>query len=253
MGLTLAIGFARLAERSHNNFMTLYKNAFYWFIGLLLILLIGFWESYFSILPEAGHVTHHAHGIVMLAWVLLLISQSWLIRNRRNANHRTLGKISFVLAPAIVVTAVLVNFYFIAHAEDPAAPLTQSVYWFGYFLAALFALMYGLAIRHRRQVDLHARYMVATSLVFLMPGLSRAISIYLAPLGIWTPDFFQTAWIPFLIGVWLLFADWRNKSDIRPYATFCGLWTANLALWLLLPTWGWWTTFSVWSATAVSW
>ena len=237
---------------TNNNLMALYKNAFYWFIGLLLILIVGFWESYFSKLPNTGHVTHHAHGIVMLAWVLLLISQSWLIRNRRNANHRTLGKISFVLAPAIVMTAVLVNFYFLANAEDPVAPLTQRIYWFGYFSAALFAVMYGLAIRNRRQVNLHARYMVATALVFLVPGLLRAISNYLAPLGIWTPDFFQTTWIPFFIGVWLLFADWRNQRDIRPYATFCSLWVANFALWLLLPTWGWWATFSAWSATAFS-
>ena len=233
--------------------MTLYKNAFYWFVGLLVILIVGFWESYFSKLPNAGHITHHAHGIVMLSWVSLLIVQSWLIRNRRNANHRAIGKISFVLAPAVVVTALLVNFFFQASAEDPLAPLIQRIYWFGYFSAALFAIMYGLAIRNRRQVQLHARYMVGTALVFVVPGLFRLILNYVEPLGIWTPDFFQTTWVPFLIGVWLLFSDWRNKQDVRPYATLSGLWIANFFQWWLLPSWGWWSTFSAWSATAISW
>lgn len=232
--------------------MTLYRHSFYWFIGLLVILVAGFWESYFSKLPDAGHVTHHAHGIVMLAWVLLLISQSWLIRNRRNATHRLLGKTSFVLAPAVVVTALMVNFHFIAKVEDPVIPEVQSIYWFGYFNAAMFALMYGLAIYHRRQMNLHARYMVGTALVFLVPGLGRAISNYVAPLDIWTPDFYQTTWVPLLIAASLLLLDWRNKRDIRPYAIFCAAWAANLVLWASLPAWGWWTSFSAWSATAFS-
>lgn len=232
--------------------MPLYRNAFYWFIGLLLILILGFWDSYFSQLPEA-HITHHAHGVVMLSWVLLLIVQSWLIRNRRNRHHRTLGKISFVLAPAVVVTAVWVNFYFPANAEDPLDPFILSVYWFGFFSAALFAVLYGLAIRHRRQMHLHARYMVGTALVFVVPGLFRAIYNFFPMLGIPTPSFTQTTFVPLLIGVWLLIADWRNKSDIRPYATFCVLWAANYTLWMALPTWDWWRSFTVWSATAINW
>lgn len=233
--------------------MPIYRNAFYWFIGLLVLLILGFWKSYFSQLPDTGHITHHAHGMVMLAWVVLLIVQSWLIRNRRNARHRLIGKISFVIAPAVVVTAIFVNFFFQANAKDPVAPLTQSIYWLGYASAGTFAIMYGLAIRHRREMHLHARYMVATALVFLVPGLFRAIANYLAPTGIWTPSFYQIVWIPLLIGGWLLFSDWRHQRMLAPYATFCALWAVTVVLWVLLPTWGWWTAFSVWSATAISW
>lgn len=232
--------------------MALYKNAFYWFIGLLLILIVGFWDSYFSKFSEA-HITHHAHAVVMLSWVLLLIIQSWLIRNRRNHHHRTLGKISFVLAPAVVVTALWVNFYFPANAEDPLDSFILSVYWFGYFTAALFAIMYGLAIHHRRQMQLHARYMVGTALVFLVPGFARAIRTYFPLFGVGTPSFFQTTWAPLLIAAWLLFSDWRQQRDIRPYAMFCVLWIVNFALWLMVPTWDWWRSFTVWSATAFSW
>jgi hypothetical protein len=57
--------------------MPIYRNAFYWFIGLLVILILGFWQSYFSQLPDAGHITHHAHGVVMLTWVLLPTWSWW--------------------------------------------------------------------------------------------------------------------------------------------------------------------------------
>lgn len=63
--------------------MSLFKNAFYWFILLALILIAGFWNSYFSRLGEVAHVTHHFHAVAMLAWMALLILQSWLIRNRK--------------------------------------------------------------------------------------------------------------------------------------------------------------------------
>ncbi|MCZ6876399.1 MAG: hypothetical protein O7G88_23195 [bacterium] len=180
--------------------MPIYRNAFYWFIGLLVLLILGFWQSYFSQLPDAGHITHHAHAVVMLTWVLLLIVQSWLIRNRRNARHRLIGKTSFVIAPAVVVTALYVNFFFQANAEDPVAPLTQSIYWLGYCSAGTFTIMYVLAIRHRRQMHLHARYMVGTSLVFVVPGMSRVIENYLAPTGVLTESFVQFGPQPWCCG-----------------------------------------------------
>ncbi len=107
--------------------MSLYKNAFYWLIALLVLLFVGFWQSYFSQVGEA-HLTHHIHAVSMLSWVLLLISQSWLIRNRKNAQHRTLGKLSFLLAPAVVISGVLVVFHSQATTEHPMSPFGQSIF-----------------------------------------------------------------------------------------------------------------------------
>ena len=152
--------------------MALYKNAFYWLIALLVLLLIGFWQSYFSQVGEA-HLTHHFHAISMLCWVLLLITQSWLIRNRQNAQHRTLGKLSFLLAPAVVISAVLVVFHSQATTEHPDSPFALSIFWLGLFSAFLFTVMYYQAIRHRKNMQFHARYMMATALVFLVPGFTQ--------------------------------------------------------------------------------
>ena len=150
-----------------------------------------------------------------------------------------------------MISGVVVVFYSQAHVEDPLAAFSQSIFWFGFFSAGMIALLYGLAIRHRRNMNLHARYMVATALVFIVPGLTRAVSQYLAPTGIWVPDFYQLTWVPFLIGLWLLFHDWRRGQTIRPFLLFSVLWAINLLLWVMLPTIGWWNMFSAWSASNI--
>ena len=226
--------------------MSLYKNAFYWFLGLLALTLVGFWQSYFSKLDSVGHFTHHFHGIAMLLWVILLIVQSWLIRNGERSRHRLFGKLSFAVAPAVLVSGVLVVFYSQGTAKEPLAAGAQSIMWFGLFSAGLYALLYAMAIKHRKNVQLHARYMVATALVFIVPGLSRTVFNYLAPLGIWVPTFYMVTWVPFLIGIRLMLQDWRNSRKFQPYFVFNCLWAINLFLWVWLPSQGWWNAFSAW-------
>jgi len=229
--------------------MTLYRNAFYWMIALLAMLLIGFWPSYFSRLAEPMHVTLHLHSIAMLAWVLLLIAQSWLIRNRKLSQHRVLGKASFLIAPLVVITGIWVNFHFQGRVEEPLATRVQAIFWVGFFLPLLFAFLYVQAIRHRRNMNLHARYMVLTALVFLIPGLGRALNNTLEPFGLWTPTFLQLMGFTLGIALWLMIQDWRRQKPWRPQLVFSVLWAMNIALYVLLPKWSMWNAFSGWAGT----
>lgn len=229
--------------------MTLYRNAFYWLISLLVILLIGFWPSYFSRLTEPMHVTLHLHSIAMLAWILLLIAQSWLIRNRKLTQHRVLGRASFLIAPLVVITGIWVNFHFQSRVEVPLATPVQAIFWFGFFLPLLFALLYVQAIRHRRNMNLHARYMVLTALVFLLPGLGRALDNTLEPLALWTPTFLQLMGFTLGIALWLMIQDWRRQKPWWPQLVFSILWAMNMALYVLLPKWSMWNAFSGWAGT----
>ena len=231
--------------------MSLYKNAFYWLILLLAILVLGFWNSYFSKIGEA-HLTHHFHAIAMIGWVVLLITQSWLIRNRENARHRALGKLSFLLAPAVAISGVMVTFYSRGARENSDTAFGLSIFWFSLFTAVLFAVMYYLAIRNRRNMQLHARYMMATALVFLVPGLARAVGQFIGPTGIWIPSFYQMVAIPLFIGLWLMFLDWKNKQTIQPFLVFNICWAVNLVLWKVLPGVEWWQSFSAWSVELMS-
>ena len=229
--------------------MALYRSAYLWFILLLVVSVTGFWRSYFSqIFSGDLHYAHHLHGLSMVVWVCLLITQSWLIRNRHNARHKAIGKASLAVAPVVVVSGTWVNFHFIANGPDPAAPFVLSIFWYGFFLVAAFAVLYALAIHHRRRVQLHARYMAATALVFIQPGLGRAVDNYIAPLGVWTPTFFQITWVSLIIGIWMMSLDIRNRKNYRPWALFNAMWVANLVIWLAAPHIGFWRTFTLWAA-----
>lgn len=226
----------------------LYRNAIYWFALLLLILVAGFWESYFSQLGRGSlHISHHVHGIAMLLWVLLLMMQSWLIRSGRRTGHRFLGRSSLILAPVIVGSGLWVNFYIMAGAPEPITDGLLGAYWFGFFLMLTFTVLHGMGFIHRRRLQLHARYMAATALVFVTPGLGRAWFNYLYPLTGWEPTATRVTAVPLLIGVWLLLRDWRDGRTVKPYLLFCTIWVLGNVARFGLTRLEIWREFAAWS------
>jgi len=77
------------------------------FAGLLVIALIAFWPTYLSQVTSAGAFTHF-HALTATIWILLLIAQPVAIRARRLPLHRTLGRMSYGVAPLVVLGMVLV-------------------------------------------------------------------------------------------------------------------------------------------------
>ena len=127
----------------------------------------AFWPSYFARLFEQPNVWFHAHGIVLTLWLAMLVVQAQLIRTQRRSWHRALGKLSYVVAPAVVVVTTVfihqrMSTGIVGLTELPPAAL--------YFLAltlpslAAFALFYFFAMRARRDSQTHARWMVCTVL-----------------------------------------------------------------------------------------
>lgn len=228
------------------------KTAVFWFIVLLVILVVGFWKTYFSIFFDGPDRAHHFHGLAMLAWVLLLINQAWLVRTRRFDLHRKTGRLSYVLAPLIVVSGVFVTYFNIARFEDPLEPFALSIFHLGLYSVLTFAILYAMAMFHRRDVQYHARYMIATALVFLVPGLSRAMAHFVEPAGLPALTFYQNIWVPLIISLLLIAADWRGGRVRSPFVVFSVIWGINLALWHLLPRVAWWRDFTAWSASIAS-
>jgi len=58
----------------------MFRNASFYLIALLGLIIAGFWPSYFSVPPADLRLSLHVHGISMLLWLSLLIAQPWLIR-----------------------------------------------------------------------------------------------------------------------------------------------------------------------------
>ncbi|MDX1430386.1 MAG: hypothetical protein R3282_08865 [Rhodothermales bacterium] len=223
------------------------KTAVFWFIGLLGILLLGFWRTYFSVIFGEMHPTHHLHSIAMLGWVLLLIHQAWRIRGKKLAAHRKVGKLAWIIAPLVVITGTWVTLHNAAGFEDPTHPAAMSIFWLGWASVIVFGALFALAMKHRKNAQYHGRYMIATALVFLIPGLGRALSQYLPTVGVKAPSFFQMLFIPLIISLLLIAYEWRTDRIRSPFVVFSVLWGLTLLLWVLLPKFGFWESFTIWA------
>jgi len=156
----------------------LYRNSGMFFALVLLCAVLAFWPSYFARLAEQPDARFHAHGVVMILWLALLVAQGVLIRANYRALHKRLGLSSYLLAPALI----LVTASFVHYRIGPVPPaLTRLPDGALYFLAltlnslVAFALLYGLAIYHRREPLVHARYMVCTVFPLFTPITDRLI------------------------------------------------------------------------------
>ena len=115
---------------------------------------IAFWPSYFSQLANQPSSHHHAHGLAMSLWLVLLIAQASLMRSGRRALHTQLGLLSYLLVPVIVVVTLRFVHYTLQEVPQVGS------YWL-FFLAlvvvtlVMFVALFALAMVNRAQPAVH--------------------------------------------------------------------------------------------------
>ena len=221
-----------------------YRNVSYLFVAVLVVALLGFWRSYFGLMPGFGEwsVVVHFHVVVLLAWFGMLIAQPLLIRAKRFAAHRMLGRLSYGLVPLVVLSMLGASRnQFVRFAgqvsehqniADLFIPLSQTL---------LFGVLYSLAMVYRQQPGAHMRYIVASSLVFLSPALGRVPTLWNGVSFSWTSVLISFL-VPDLVLLGLLLHDLKTGRNLRPYVVSLGLLLASHIGWLLLPNLALWQT-----------
>jgi hypothetical protein len=238
----------------------LYRNAAWFFLGFLAFTVWAFWPSYFARLFEQPSPRFHAHGVALTLWCLLLVVQPQLLRTGRRALHRTLGKASYVLAPALVViTASFVHFRIGGGGPvEGLAVLPRSVLGsLALMLGSLaaFAVLYGLAIRHRRDARVHARYMISTVFPLFTPVTDRLIAAHAPWLAALLPRFDGAPVLPvagFALADAMLLGlaawDWRT-SRRKEFLVALGVLAAYHVATLTSYRVPLWNAFCVWFLT----
>ncbi|HYE28108.1 MAG TPA: hypothetical protein VEA61_07725 [Allosphingosinicella sp.] len=171
-----------------------YRHA-HWYLLLLFPLTgLAFWPNYFSKLSDSPYA-FHVHGVTASLWIMLLAFQSWSIHRRRNSQHRSAGLASLALFPLFITGGLLVIQTMAVKFAAASYPFYAV---FGARLGAVDAVssatmpcLFYMALKWRRKVHLHARYMLAPVLFLLGPILSRLMPV-LPPLAITGPaDFYR--------------------------------------------------------------
>lgn len=219
-----------------------YTKAHYFMLLLLPVTALAFWPSYFGILPDAPLV-HHLHGITGTLWILLIAAQSFAVQTRKLRLHRTMGKLVFFLAPAMVAAFAMVTWLgaqksvsghpFYAMFGHPLltgdALLTFATPWLVY-----------LALRHRSNMHLHGALMISTVFALLPPILARVINNYVPGMIIEGPDtlylFGYSLYISLALTLVLAMALYfRYRAHGWPWLLAAGI---TALLWILFETVG---------------
>ncbi len=130
----------------------------------------------------------HVHAVLMGSFLLLLLAQSWLMATGRRDRHMMLGRIAFVLVPAMVIAGfILVPTMYrqVAHAAQVTPPpmqgqlqqlvlLLDDIALLQFTVGILFPICIWLALRARRtDPGFHKRMMFLATAIALPAAFDR--------------------------------------------------------------------------------
>ena len=136
----------------------------------------------------------HFHATVMSLWLVLLLSQTFFGHTMKREAHRRLGLLSLVLAPCILVSMYGMDMWGVETfnventvVASAVAPPERTAQLQGYASTILlihgasyllFPVFYLWAILVRRKDnETHRRMMILATLVLMIPGLGRLLSV----------------------------------------------------------------------------
>ncbi len=199
-----------------------YRHAHWYILALFPLIGVAFWPSYLSQFTTAS-AEFHAHGITATLWLMLLIAQSWTIHHGQPQTHRKIGTASLVLFPLFLMGGTGIFFgmadRFVAGSAFQAMYAPRLV-WLDVVGVGGFAFFYYQALRQRRKVHPHSRYMLATVIFLLPPIFGRLMAI---PMGVTGPEDFAKLGTGFQIANAIVagIAFWlaiRSGRHGRPWA-----------------------------------
>ncbi|HEV2286288.1 MAG TPA: hypothetical protein VGR80_09610 [Steroidobacteraceae bacterium] len=169
----------RVPERPH----------FVWLaVGIAAVALLGFGRSYYfkslsgtRALPLALHV----HGLLMSAWLVVFVAQTWLIAVRRTLWHRRLGVAGAVLAAIIIPYGIALTL--LGLRREIQAHVLGKMHFLLLINAVnlvLFGVFVGSGLLLRSRGDVHKRLMLLAAVTLLAPAAARIALLFThAPLA----------------------------------------------------------------------
>ena len=122
--------------------------------------------------PPAPPVVH-LHGVVFIAWMILLLMQSALVSAGNVKLHRTLGTWGIAQGTATILIGLMMQLVASARGHAAGRPAGTDGLYLGLLAFLGFAVMFTLAIRNRTRPDIHRRMILFAMLPVIPPGVNR--------------------------------------------------------------------------------
>ena len=224
-----------------------FDNSGYYLMILVLLVILGFWPTYFSKYVDGTanfNMYFHFHGLMASLWILLLIVQPILIKKKKLPLHRKIGKLSYIILPLFFLSVILLKHHRIDGqiTENMGARLglqTKDL--------VIIGIMFTIAIVNKHNMQIHARAMIATGIVFIEPALGRFLGIVIFPdnpmIG-----FFVTIGIVYALLIWLIFLERKQSSGRWIFPLGICLYLLFHYLYLFQISFPLWDSFAKWFA-----
>ncbi|TVP53395.1 MAG: hypothetical protein EA341_01065 [Mongoliibacter sp.] len=187
---------------------------------LFILLQVAFHPTYLQYAPQFDGFgwIHHTHGAIMVCWMIMLVIQPYLIHKGEYKTHRLIGKISYVIAPLMLISMFLVTRLNYVNTVDEI-PFREVAYIqaLNFITPLLFFLFYSLAIIHKKEVFKHKRYMIGTAFAVVTAILSRFLYLVFGS-SIEPYDFFISLYLGIIVAMLLLLNDILKNVNPIPYA-----------------------------------
>jgi hypothetical protein len=224
----------------------LYQHSVFAFVLFFGLALWAFWTSYYGKLHHDMAWSMRFHGMSMTAWCMILIGQAWLIRLKKNKIHNLTGKLSYLIVPLILVSG-----YHLAQITVKAMEAGTALYYYWVALMfislVVFAILYSLAMWHRKTPLTHARYMACTIFPLFTPITDRLIYKYFPELVPLVPELEGMSLVQLLgfaladvLLITLLIWDWKahKRLDVFPKVLLImGLFQLSVLTFYKIPLW----------------
>jgi hypothetical protein len=206
---------------------------------LLVLSVVAFSDNLFTDIgqPSNRDPKFVVHGLLGLAWYLLLALQANLVRVRNLRLHRRLGVATFLVGLGVTLSTLWV---FVAVWKGWGAMSAEARA--NRLLLPGFALALMLAWRWRRRADWHKRLILAGTFLMLGPVLARCYDpLVVSWLELIAPAFMarvdEVGFLVFFAGLWigafasLAWYDRRTLQRVHPVTSAGFAWL--LTAWLV--------------------
>lgn len=141
-------------------------------VALGPLVALAFWPRYLA--PSATPAVHlHAHAVTGTAWLVLLLVQPLLVRDRRFVTHRALGRVGVLVGLAFIATGLLSAQRWLTGLDAARLAREGGFLYLILGMNLMFAVALALGIRWRRSPAVHGRFMASTLLPLLDPVFGR--------------------------------------------------------------------------------
>lgn len=214
----------------------------------LFIALAGFYFSYWSRFSQVPF-HQHIHGLTATLWYMFLVLQPWLYKKHDLKLHRKFGFVGLFIAGAVVFSALQVVPNNINN-ERLQPILRYGLTWGDFIFLIGFSYSVIMAMMNSRQIDIHARYMIASGFWALLPALGRLIYFPLIITYDYPPPFsfieviYFSSFITCMVIVLMIVLDVRQEGKIYSSYVLVGLGTLFFAIsFEFVGSASWWIAF----------